>query len=109
MKNYRWATLGCGVIANQLADAMHKKGRQLYGVANRTHANAVSFAEQHGIPVVYDTIQDLFADKNVDVIYISTPHNTHFSYVCEALRQGKHVLCEKSIMLNAQECKLRQP
>lgn len=103
MKNYRWATLGCGVIANQLADAMHKKGRQLYGVANRTHANAVSFAEQHGIPVVYDTIQDLFADKNVDVIYISTPHNTHFSYVCEALRQGKHVLCEKSIMLNAQE------
>ena len=38
MKTYRWATLGCGVIANELAQAMQKDGRTLYGVANRTYA-----------------------------------------------------------------------
>lgn len=103
MKSYNWVTLGCGVIANQLADAMKKEGRTLYGVANRTHEKAVSFAETYGIPKVYDHIQDLFTDENVDVIYISTPHNTHSAYLQEALSHGKHVLCEKSIMLNTQE------
>ena len=39
----------------------------------------------------------------MDIIYISTPHNTHISYLRKALRAGKHVLCEKSITLNAEE------
>lgn len=101
MKTYHWASLGCGVIANQLAQAMQKEGRTLYGVANRTHAKAVDFAQKYGIPKVYDQIQDLFADEDVDIIYISTPHNTHISYLQEALKHGKHVLCEKSITLNS--------
>ena len=46
MKDFRWASLGCGVIANQLAQAMEKKRRKLYAVANRTHEKAVLFAEE---------------------------------------------------------------
>ena len=103
MKNYNWVTLGCGVIANQLADAMRKEGRTLYGVANRTQSKAVSFAQKYGVQKVYDNIGDVFTDENVDVIYISTPHNTHISYLREALKHGKHVLCEKSITLNSRE------
>ena len=48
MKKYNWATLGCGVIANELAAAMEKKGEKLYSVANRTHEKAVQFAEKYG-------------------------------------------------------------
>ena len=103
MKNYHWATLGCGVIANQLAQAMQKEGRTLYGVANRTHQKAVDFAEKYGVTKVYDNIQELFTDENVDIIYISTPHNTHIPYLIEALQNRKHVLCEKSITLNSDE------
>lgn len=103
MKQYNWATLGCGVIANELAQAMEKQGRRLYSVANRTHGNAVAFAEKYGIPKVYDRIEDVFADDAVDIIYISTPHNTHAPYLTEALKHGKHVLCEKSITLNSAE------
>ena len=40
MQNYRWATLGCGVIANELAQALANRGQTLYSVANRTHAKA---------------------------------------------------------------------
>ena len=36
MKQLNWATLGCGVIANELAQALSKEGRTLYSVANRT-------------------------------------------------------------------------
>ena len=49
MKQYNWATLGCGVIANELANALSKQGRTLYSVANRTHEKAVSFAQKYGI------------------------------------------------------------
>lgn len=103
MSTYNWAALGCGVIANQLAQALQKNGQNLYSVANRTHSKAVDFADKYGISKVYDRIEDLFTDENVDIIYISTPHNTHISYLKEALRHDKHVLCEKSITLNSEE------
>lgn len=103
MKEYNWATFGTGVIANQLAQALEKKGRKLYSVANRTHDKGVEFAKKYGIEKVYDNMEDVFDDENVDIIYISTPHNTHIQYVRKALAAGKHVLCEKSITLNSDE------
>lgn len=103
MKQYRWASLGCGVIAEQLAEAMEQRGTTLYAIANRTYEKAVAFAKKHRIPNVYQKIEEVFTDDNVDIIYISTPHNTHIRYVLEALKHGKHVLCEKSITLNSEE------
>ncbi|MDD6484054.1 MAG: Gfo/Idh/MocA family oxidoreductase [Clostridiales bacterium] len=102
-KTYRWATLGCGVIANELAQALKKDGRSLLGVANRTYENAVNFAKKYDIPRVYKNIDEIFEDDDVDIIYISTPHNTHIKYLKEALRHKKHVLCEKSVTLNSDE------
>ncbi|KFI90990.1 NADP or NAD utilizing oxidoreductase [Bifidobacterium saguini DSM 23967] len=103
MRELNWATLGCGVIANQLEQALEGEDRKLYSVANRTHEKGVAFAEKYGIGKVYDTIDDVFADPDVDVIYISTPHNTHINFLRKALGAGKHVLCEKSITLNSEE------
>lgn len=101
--HYRWATLGVGVIGHQLAEAMQTLGGNLYAVGNRTHAKAVAFAEEYGIGRVYDRPEDIFADPDVDIVYISTPHNTHIRYLRQALAAGKHVLCEKSITLNEDE------
>ena len=42
-------------------------------------------------------------DENIDIIYITTPHNTHINYIEKALNKGKNVLCEKSITLNSNE------
>lgn len=100
MKKYNWVSIGCGVIANELAQAMAKEGRTLYGVANRTYSKAVDFAKKYNIPNVYESIDDAINDENVDIIYISTPHNTHIKYLRQALKKGKHILCEKSITLN---------
>lgn len=100
---YRWATYGVGVIGHQLAEAMQKLGGNLYAVGNRTHEKAVRFAEEYGIGKVYDDPDEMFTDENVDIIYISTPHNTHSGLLQKALASGKHVLCEKSITLNSDE------
>ena len=45
----RWAVIGCGVIANQMAQSLALAGRKLAGVANRTLSKAQAFAEQYGI------------------------------------------------------------
>lgn len=100
---YKWATLGTGVIANELAQALQSLGGQLYSVANRTYDKGVEFAQKYGIKKVYREIDDVFEDDEVDIIYISTPHNTHINYLRKALAKGKHVLCEKSITLNSEE------
>lgn len=103
MENIRWAVLGTGVIANEMAVALQKAGRRIYAVGNRTHAKAIAFAEKYGIEKVYDDFNEMFTDPEVDVIYITTPHNTHREFMKKALLGGKHILVEKSITLNSDE------
>ncbi|RRN51213.1 Gfo/Idh/MocA family protein [Streptococcus suis] len=100
---YKWASLGTGVIANELVQALQAMGGNLYSVANRTYDKGVEFAQKYGIEKVYKEIDEVFEDPQVDIIYISTPHNTHIHYLRKALKAGKHVLCEKSITLNSEE------
>ena len=56
-------------------------GGKLYSVANRTYDKGVAFAEKYGIEKVYEEIDQVFEDPEVDIIYISTPHNTHINYL----------------------------
>ena len=100
MANIHWAILGTGVVANEMATALTNAGKEIYAVGNRTHAKAVTFAEKYGIKKVYDDFHEMFSDPQVDVIYITTPHNTHIEFMKEALKNGKHLLTEKSITLN---------
>ncbi|MBF0776454.1 oxidoreductase [Streptococcus azizii] len=100
---WKWATIGTGVIAQELVQALQGLGGNLYSVANRTYEKGLAFAERYGIEKVYREIDDVFADEAVDIIYISTPHNTHIDFLRKALAAGKHVLCEKSITLNSAE------
>lgn len=93
----RWAVIGCGVIANQMAQSLALAGRKLAGVANRTLSKAQAFAEQYGVEKVYETAEDLYADPDIDAVYITTPHNTHITYLrrpgswqARTLREGHH-------------------
>lgn len=102
-RQLRWAVLGTGVIANQMAAALQSMGRTLDAVGNRTYEKAVAFADKYGVKKVYTDYHEMFTDPDIDVIYLTTPHNTHMAYLEQALSQGKHVLCEKSITLNSGE------
>ena len=102
-KTINWAILGTGVVANEMAQALKNAGKKVYAVGNRTHEKAIAFAEKYGIEKVYDDFHEMFSDEEVDVIYITTPHNTHIDFMTEALSHGKHILCEKAITLNRDE------
>ena len=91
------------VIANEMAVALQKNGKNIYADGTRTHEKAAAFAEKYGIGKVYDDFHEMFTDPEVDVIYITTPHNTHLGFMKEAIANGKHILVEKSITLNSDE------
>lgn len=102
-KEVRWAVLGTGIIANEMAVALQKNGKRIYAVGNRTQEKAVEFAKKYQIAKVYDDFHEMFLDPEVDVIYITTPHNTHIDFMKDAIKNGKHLLVEKSITLNSRQ------
>ncbi len=102
-QDLNWAILGTGVVANEMAVALKKAGKSIYSIGNRTYDKAVEFAEKYEIKKIYNEFHEMFYDNDVDIIYITTPHNTHIDFMLEAIKNGKHVLCEKSITLNSAE------
>ena len=61
-KELNWAVIGTGVIANEMAQALQKTDKTLYGVANRTQTKAIDFAKKYGVKKVYDEIDDVLQD-----------------------------------------------
>jgi predicted dehydrogenase len=102
MKQYSWGIIGPGKIANKFAAALTIAGNaRLHAVASRDVDRARIFAETHGARQIYDSYEQLAADPGVDVIYIATPHGFHAENALLCLQQGKAVLCEKPMALNA--------
>ncbi|HEY2137501.1 MAG TPA: Gfo/Idh/MocA family oxidoreductase, partial [Xanthobacteraceae bacterium] len=54
---------------------------------------------------VHATVEELCADRNVEAVYISTPHQFHAAHVALAAAAGKHVLVEKPMALSLAECR----
>ena len=57
------------------------------------------FAKSNGI-FVYSSAEEIFSDKNVDIVVVATPNDSHKEYVINALKAGKHVVCEKPVEMS---------
>ena len=102
-KQLRWAVLGTGTIAGEMAAAFRSMGRTIDAVGGRSRERTLAFAQRWGAGKVYGDCREMFTDPDIDVIYLATPNNTHISFLEQALAQGKHVLCEKPVTLNSRE------
>jgi predicted dehydrogenase len=97
----RWGIIGLGNIANQFAtDLILLEDAELVAVASRNSDKANEFAQKYNCQKAYGSYEALFADDQVDIIYIATPHDSHAELSIKALENGKHVLCEKPIALS---------
>lgn len=72
-------------------------------IAARDRSRAEKFAEASGIPFVHDDYRAVLEDPEVDAVYNPLPASLHHAWSIEALRAGKHVLCEKPFSSNARE------
>ena len=103
MKQLNWAIVGNGNIAGQMAQAFLDNDRQVYAAGGRNPERIRAFCEKYRIENVYEDIDVMLREPQIDVVYIATPHNSHAEYIMKALSYGKHVLCEKAITLNSGE------
>lgn len=89
---YKIGVIGSGRIANRFVpETKVVNGAEVIAVLNPDKDEAVSFAKKYGLEAYSDF--DAFVDK-VDVVYVASPHLTHYDYIKRSLHAGKHVLCE---------------
>jgi len=67
------------------------------------HECASAFAAQFKLTAFSDSYDDFL--NNVDIVYVASPHLTHYHYTKTALHAGKHVLCEIPFVLSTEEAK----
>ncbi|MCB0474931.1 MAG: Gfo/Idh/MocA family oxidoreductase [Flavobacteriaceae bacterium] len=102
----RWGIIGCGKIAHKFAsDLLLTPGGELFAVASRDLNKADDFGKKYHAKKHYGNYEDLFADADVDIVYIATPHASHAVLSIQAMENGKHVLCEKPLAINLREAK----
>jgi choline-phosphate cytidylyltransferase len=96
--------IGYGRIANRfIIESKYVSGVNVEGVFGPNPESLQKFAEKHEL-AFYETDLDSFFD-HVDAVYIASPHLTHYEYIKSALNKGKHVLCEKPMVLSEKEAK----
>jgi predicted dehydrogenase len=100
----RFGFIGAGQIAHHSAGIVnqHPRGR-VVAVQDTDAARAALLAEKHGIANIADDAAAVFANPEVDAVYIAVPNKFHAPLVLAALKAGKHVLIEKPLAMNATE------
>ena len=99
----RIGMIGTGRIAARfIPEARLVSGISTQGVYNPNAESAQRFAKQWEINA-YTTLETFY--EAVDAVYIASPHETHYQYIYDALKHGKHVLCEKPIVLKRNQAK----
>lgn len=96
--------LGAGSIAGTLAETMNKMPEvDCYGVASRDLEKAKAFAKEHSFTHAFGSYEGMLADKEIELVYIATPHSHHYQHMKMCLDAEKHVLCEKSFTVNVEQ------
>ncbi|MGA0568310.1 aldo/keto reductase [Rathayibacter sp. KR2-224] len=105
LQHVRWGIAGPGGIAHRFAEQLpHSSTGELVALASRNpergYAFAAEFEREPGAIRVHDSYEALFADPDVDAVYISTVHTQHVRLAIQALDAGKHVVCEKPLSVD---------
>ena len=107
MQKVKWGVLGTANIARGCTIPGMKLAEncELYAIAGRSLEKAEAFRKDFGFAKAYEGYDALLDDPEVQAVYIPLPNDLHLKWVTEALKKGKHVLCEKPLALNAKEAK----
>jgi len=96
--------IGAGSISEYHIRAFQKlKDVEVAALCDLNKTRASEMALKYGIKFVYEKAEDMLADNGIDAVTICVWNKLHADLSIQALQQGKHVLCEKPMALNAME------
>lgn len=105
------ALLGLGSYStNQLAPAFaHSKNCKLAGIVTGTPVKASMWKRKYELSeggiYSYENFDTIINNSDIDIVYVTTPNSMHRDFVCRAAEAGKHVICEKPLGINVNDCK----
>lgn len=100
---FGWAFLGCGNIAEQVANEIAgEAGQKIVSCWNRSPERAQKFAVKYGARA-YRTAEEALKAEGVNAAYIAVTADKHLDYIRLCLNAGVPVLCEKPFTVNAGE------
>ncbi|GFH39811.1 Gfo/Idh/MocA family protein [Lactococcus insecticola] len=105
-KQIKYGVVSTAQVVPRFIEAVRMLGEenaQVLAVSSRTFETANDFAKEHQIPKAYGSHEAMYADPELDVIYIATYNKGHFPEAKKALLAGKNVLLEKPFTLTASE------
>lgn len=103
-KRIRWGILGAAAIAQeQMIPAIGQSRRGTVHAVASLSGKGEKLAEEFGIPHVFHRYEELLACEEVDAVYIALPNSMHREWIEKSVAAGKHVLCEKPIVLHEKE------
>jgi len=105
-KKVRWGILSTARIGrNAVIPALQASPMaEVVAVASRDGEKAAAFAKDLNISRSYEGYKTLLADPEIDAVYNTLPNHLHYSWTVRAAEVGKHVLCEKPLALNIEQC-----
>jgi predicted dehydrogenase len=107
MSDVKIAVIGTGLIAtHKHLPALRKLGAsaRVVGVCDVNLEAAQKIARQFGIPKAYSSLEELLAAERPDMVDICTPPRTHAALAVQAIHGGAHVMIEKPMAINTEEC-----
>jgi predicted dehydrogenase len=99
----KFATIGCGRIAQRHAEHIAKVGK-LVAICDIVPEKADALALQYGAKAYYDISALLTAEKGIDIVSICSPNGLHSMHSIMSLEAGFHVLCEKPMAISTEDC-----
>jgi UDP-N-acetyl-2-amino-2-deoxyglucuronate dehydrogenase len=99
----KFAILGCGRIAQRHAEHISTYG-ELVAVCDIVAAKADALALLWQAKAYYNLEDMLQQQAGVEVVAVCTPNGLHAAHTIQALRAGRHVLCEKPMAINSADC-----
>ncbi len=101
MKTINFGILGAGYIAEKFCNSSKKvQNVKIVAVASKSKEKANDFAKRNNIEKAFESYEEMLMDSTIDVIYIATTHNFHMENIMLCLEHNKHIICEKSMVLN---------
>ena len=97
------AVVGLGFIGPVHIEALRRLGINVVGVADMVEEKAQQAAKAWGLAKSYGSLEEVLRDEEVGVVHLATPNHLHFSMAREALKAGRHVMCEKPLAMNSVE------
>ncbi len=105
MKPVTWGVLSTAKIGLQsvIPSMMTSPMCEVRAIASRKIESAHDAASKLGIPKAYGSYEELLADPDIEAVYNPLPNHLHVPLTIQALKAGKHVLCEKPIAISGIE------